>query len=450
MLTFNDSMGLLAKPSPALQYKAYSLANFEQIPEVQRLPESMRFEMRVVGSVFPFKTNSYVIDELIDWSAVPRDPIFVLTFPQRGMLPPDKFDRMAAVIRSDAPREEIQAEANSIRETLNPHPAGQMEYNVPDIDGIKLDGMQHKYDETILFFPSQGQTCHAYCSFCFRWPQFVGMTDMRFASREAGALVDYMWLHPEISDVLFTGGDPLIMKTAALEAYVRPLLDADLPGFQTIRLGTKALGYWPYRFLTDPDAEDMLRLFTDVVDRGYHLALMAHFSHTRELETDAAQEAISRIRATGAEIRTQSPILAHINDDAATWSEMWQEQVRQGCIPYYMFVVRDTGAQDYFGVPLAKAWETYHEAIQNVSGLARTVRGPSMSATPGKVHVVGVSEVHGEKVFVLQFLQGRDADWVTRPFFAKYDPQAIWLDDLKPAFGEERFFFESESKAGPA
>lgn len=445
MLTFNDALTL--KPvTPAPKYKAYNLSNFEQIPQVAALSEELRFEMRVVGNVFPFKTNNYVVDELIDWSDVPNDPIFVLTFPQRGMLNDEAYEKMANVIRNGGSRQEIKVVADEIRLTLNPHPAGQLEYNVPELAGEKLNGMQHKYKETVLFFPSQGQTCHAYCSFCFRWPQFVGMTDLKFASREAGQLVDYLGEHPEVTDVLFTGGDPMIMKSDALATYFRALLKADLPEFQTIRIGTKALGYWPYRFTSDADADEVLELFEEVIASGKHIALMAHFNHPRELETPAVQEAIARIRATGAEIRTQSPVLTNINDSALVWSKMWAEQVRLGLIPYYMFVVRDTGAQDYFGISLSRAWEIYHNAIQSVSGLARTVRGPSMSATPGKVHVLGTTEVHGEKVFALQFLQGRNPDWVTRPFFAKYDENAIWLDDLKPAFGEERFFFEENSR----
>jgi hypothetical protein len=64
-----------------------------------------------------------------------------------------------------------------------------------------------------------------------------------------------------------------------------------------------------------------------------------------------------------------------------------------------------------------------------------------MSATPGKVHVLGVSEINDQKVIALQLLQGRNPDWVGIPFFAKYDENAVWLDDLQPAFGE-KFFFE--------
>ena len=66
-----------------------------------------------------------------------------------------------------------------------------------------------------------------------------------------------------------------------------------------------------------------------------------------------------------------------------------------------------------------------------------------MSAFPGKVVVEGISQIYGEKVFVLNFLQARDADWVKRPFFAKYSEDATWLDDLKPAFGHQQFFYQS-------
>mgnify|MGYP000428584626 FL=1 len=426
--------------------KSYTLMNFRTIPQIQQMSEETQFQMEVVGNVLPFKTNNYVVEQLIDWDNVPNDPMYVLTFPQKGMLIPEHYDKMASTLRSGADKKEIARVANDIRLQLNPHPAGQMELNVPQLkDGTKLYGMQHKYDETCLFFPSQSQTCHAYCTFCFRWPQFVGMDEMKFAMREGEQLVQYLKEHPEISDVLFTGGDPMIMKASMFSVYTDALLDAKLPNLKTIRIGTKAVSYWPYKFLTDSDADETLKNFEKIVKSGTHLAIMAHFNHLAELSTDPIKEAIKRIRNTGAQIRTQSPILAHINDDADMWAKMWQKQVSLGCIPYYMFVVRDTGAQQYFGVPLVKAEKIFRTAFRKVSGLARTVRGPSMSATPGKVHVLGVSEINGQKVMALQLLQGRESEWVGVPFFAKYDENAIWLDDLVPAFGE-KFFFEDELK----
>ena len=425
-------------------YKAYALSNFRSIPQMARLPEELKFDIEVVGQVLPFKTNNFVVDHLIDWDRAPDDPLFTLTFPQREMLLPHHYEDIARLMKGGADNATIRETANRIRMELNPHPAGQVSHNLPTLEGETLDGMQHKYRETVLFFPRQGQTCHAYCSFCFRWPQFVGLSEFRFASREADRLVAYLQANPQVTDVLFTGGDPLIMSVHHLAEYIEPLLTADLPNLRHIRIGTKALSYWPYKFLADGEAEDLLALFRKIGDCGKHLAIMAHFNHPRELEPEPVRQAIARVRETGAIIRTQSPLLAHINDDPVLWTEMWNTQVDLGCIPYYMFVARDTGAQHYFAVPLVRAWEIFREAYQRVSGLCRTVRGPSMSANPGKIQVLGVSEAQGKQVIVLRFIQGRNPDWIHRPFFAEYDAQATWLSELKPAFGENEFFFESE------
>ncbi len=426
------------------RYQAITIHNIRKQPEWQRLDPELREAVEVVSRVLPFRTNVYVVRELIDWDNVPDDPMFQLTFPQPGMLAPEDFRAMRDLIRSGASREQIIAKANEIRFKLNPHPAGQMTHNVPFMDGRRLWGLQHKYRETVLFFPAQGQTCHAYCTYCFRWAQFVGIEELKFESKEVETLVEYLKRHPFVTDILFTGGDPMIMRARALRKYVEPLLDPALSHVQTIRIGTKALSYWPQRFVTDDDADEVILLFEDVVKAGRHLAIMAHFSHPRELSTDIVREAIRRVRDTGAQIRMQAPLVRHVNDRPEAWAAMWREGVRLGLIPYYMFVERDTGPKDYFEVPLAEAVDIFHKAFMQVSGVARTVRGPSMSAWPGKVRILDVAEVNGEKVFVLDFLQGRNPEWNGRVFFAQYDPEATWLTDLKPAFGQEKFFFEEE------
>ncbi len=427
-----------------MKYKIYALHNYRQIPQIAKLTEEDIFNIEVVGTVLPFKTNSYVVDELIDWDNYKEDPIFILNFPQKGMLEEADFNHMAKVLKSGVDKASIKKEANKIRGKLNPHPAGQLEYNVPELNGVKLTGVQHKYDETMLFFPTQGQTCHAYCTFCFRWPQFTNMDEMKFAMKEIDYVIEYLKLHPEITDLLITGGDPMIMKGKILDQYLTALVEADIPHLKNIRIGSKTLGFWPYRYLTDEDADVILGAFKKVTDAGIALAFMAHFNHYRELETNAVQQAIKKIRTTGAQIRTQSPLLNHINAKPEIWSTMWQKQVSLGLIPYYMFIARDTGAQKYFGVSLTQAWQIFQQAYQKVSGICRTVRGPSMSCTPGKVRIVGVTELKGEKAFVLEFIQGRESNWVAHPFFAKYDDTALWMDDLKPAFGNSEFFFEQE------
>jgi KamA family protein len=426
------------------EFRHYMPKDLGSIPQVKKMPSERRFAMKVVAQVLPFKVNTYVLNELIDWDNIPDDPIYQLTFPQTGMLPVKDFNAIADLLRKNAPKEILKKKVDEIRYSLNPHPAGQMELNVPTVNGERLPGVQHKYRETVLFFPTSGQTCHAYCTFCFRWAQFVGLNELKFASKEAGNLAEYLRHHKEVTDILFTGGDPMVMKTRVFERYLEPFLSGDLDHIQTIRIGTKSVAYWPQRFVTDRDADDFLRLVEKLVTLGKQVSIMGHYNHYVEMETPIAREAIKRLRAAGAQIRTQSPLVKHINDNPDVWSRMWREQVRLGLIPYYMFVERDTGAKNYFEVPLARAWDIYRNAIKQVSGLGRTVRGPSMSATPGKVEVQGISEIMGEKVFVLRFIQGRNPDWVQRPFFAKYDPKAVWLDQLNPAFGQQKFFFENE------
>ncbi|MBK9290165.1 MAG: lysine 2,3-aminomutase [Bacteroidetes bacterium] len=426
------------------KYKVFTLRNFREIPQIKKLPASLLNEIETVAHVFPFKTNNYVINHLIDWDNIPEDPMFVLNFPQRDMLLPHDFATIYSLLKQGGDEKLIKDAVNQIRLRLNPHPAGQLDLNVPIKNGRRLEGIQHKYRETVLFFPSQGQTCHAYCTFCFRWPQFTGMDEMRFASREASMLTGYLRSKPGVTNVLFTGGDPLTMKSSLLAKYIEPLLSPEFDHIHTIRLGTKALSYWPYRFTTDADSDELMRLFQKVFQAGKHLTIMAHFNHPVELDTVETKNAIERLRNVNVEIRTQSPLLRHINDNEDIWAEMWRKQVSLGCIPYYMFLARDTGAHHYFSVKLEEAYEIYRKAYIQVSGVARTVRGPVMSASPGKVQVLGLTEIHGEKLFVLQFLQGRNPDWVRKPFFASYNFHATWIDELKPAFGEQNFFWQKE------
>lgn len=418
--------------------------DLSKVEQLSRLSRDDRRKMRLVSQVLPFRTNRYVIEQLIDWTSVPDDPIFQLTFPQPGMLSDDHQERLREAIDRGDSKLEVQRVVNEIRLELNPHPSGQLEHNVPSLDGERVPGVQHKYRETCLVFPSAGQTCHAYCTFCFRWAQFVGIDELKLATDESQRFSKYLRHHPEVTDVLFTGGDPMVMKTEVLARYVEPLLAPEYEHIQTIRFGSKAISYWPYRFVSQNDAVSLLRLFERIVAAGKHVALMAHVNHGRELSTPLARTAIQRIQSSGATIRTQSPLIRHVNDKASTWRAMWQEQVRLGCVPYYMFVERQTGAKQYFGVPLSEAVGIYKTAIRDLSGLARTVRGPIMSALPGKVMLNGVADVGEKKLFSLSFVQARNPDWCNRPFFAEYDERATWLSDLRPAFGASEHFYERD------
>jgi KamA family protein len=450
-----------------IRYQAIGSHNVATTAQWKQLDPELRDAIEIVAQVLPFRTNRYVMENLIDWSRAPDDPIFQLVIPQRDMLETDHYRQVEKLLRNGGSQDSLSRLVNRIRLDLNPHPAGQLTHNVPTLEGRPVQGLQHKYRETVLFFPSQGQTCHAYCTYCFRWAQFVGMAGLKFESNETDDLVAYLKAHPEVTDVLITGGDPMIMRTKVLRKYIEPLLAPGLEHVQNIRIGTKAVAYWPQRFVSDSDADDCLRLFEEVAAADRHLAIMGHYSHPVEMEPEVAREAIRRIRGTGAQIRMQAPLIRLVNDTPEAWASLWGTGVRLGLIPYYMFVERDTGARNYFEVPLARAFEICKEAYASVSGLSRSVRGPSMSAFPGKVRILGVITLRDimddrvinalresvgpvfnsdpdEKVLVCDFIQARDPSWVRIPFFAAFDPDAAWFDQLRPAFGKDRFYFESE------
>jgi KamA family protein len=428
-------------PAQGRRFRAYTAKHLDGLVARAGLDPAERLAVRAVATVLPFRTNEYVVESLIDWSAAPDDPIYRLVFPQADMLSAQDIGPIADLLARQAPQQEVQAAAHAVRMRLNPHPAGQLMLNIPSAGEEPLPGVQHKYPETVLVFPKQGQTCHAYCTYCFRWAQFVDEPDLKMATDDMTRVAGYLRAHQEVTSVLITGGDPMIMGASVLRRYLEPLLAAGLEHIESIRIGTKALSYWPQRFVTDPDAGDTMRLFEEVAAAGKTVALMAHFSHPRELEPPLVAAAVARIRAAGAIIRTQAPLIRSINDDDRDWAAMWRAQLRMGMIPYYMFVERDTGPQGYFAVPLVRAAGIFRDAYSSVSGLGRTVRGPSMSATPGKVGVDGIAEIAGEKVITMHMIQARDPALVGRPFFARYDPRAVWLTDLEPAF-DSRFPWE--------
>ncbi|PPJ53266.1 hypothetical protein CBER1_11811 [Cercospora berteroae] len=429
-----------------MAYRTLSKSSIQAIfrkhcPQIDHLP------YLAAAQVFPMRVNTHVVENLIDWSAVPDDPMFRLCFPHPDMLHTEDLNQVCTMLSHNVPRIEIQSLAERIRNRLNPHPAGQKEENIPRMNGQPIAGMQHKYRETVLLFPSEGQFCHAYCTYCFRWAQFTAVgSHQTFKTHCKTTLADYVRRNPDVSDVLITGGDPMVMSTDRLKSYISPLLPqhSGPKNLRTIRIGTKALSWWPTRFLEGVDAEDVLRLLTDIVHSGISVTIQAHFSHPRELLDGKTQAAIRAVQSTGAVIRCQAPLMRHINDSAPIWAEMWRLQTSLGTIPYYMFVERDTGASHYFAVPLVSASRIYNSAIGMVSGISRTVRGPSMSTGPGKICVLGIETVQQQTVFVLKFLQSRNPSWCHRIFFAEYDAHATWFDHLKPALGDDSFFFESE------
>ena len=314
----------------AEKFKPYTRQTIASARQWQWLTPEIQEAVQVVSHVRPFRTNAYVLDQLIDWNNVPDDPMFRLTFGHRDMLDAQQYGQLRQLVLADQDPAAIARCVHAIWMEMHPHRAGQMTRDVPRVSDTPLRGVQHKHAQTVLFSPSPGQACHACGTLYFRCPQCAGMENMAFDSSESHQLTAYLKQHKEVSEVLITGDDPMIMSARSLAAAIDPLLGSGLEHIQSIRIGTKLVANWPQRFVTDRDADDVLRLFERVVAAGKNFVLMGHYSHAVELRQEIAQRAVKRIVATGATLRMQGPLIRHVNDEPNCWAELWRTGVRHG------------------------------------------------------------------------------------------------------------------------
>lgn len=387
-----------------MKFISYNNTSFKKTEYYQRLPKTEREVFDILSSVFHFKVNTYVLEHLIDWNAVPNDPIYQLIFPRKGMLQPLDYEQLRLLHQSGLPEKELKPFMQRVKQKMYPD-VNHATTSLPELNGERIRGMYSNFETIVSLFPDpMAKTCHSYCSYCFRWIMFNNKEAQQNSSyKDPSTPVAYLQAHPEISDVLFTGADPLVLKAETLKKYIDPILDID--SVKVIRISSKSIAWWPYRFTTDADADALLELFEYIQSRGKHLNLCAHFTHVRELENEVVKEAIGRIRATGAIIRCQGPLVKDINDTAEAWSALWNAQIAMGMVPYYMFIEADHNSESCFRIPLAKALQIFQEAQKQTTGLARTVRGPVFMNDLHRTLLDGIVEVDGMKYFALKSLQ---------------------------------------------
>ena len=136
-----SSMRVLRSPGDERKYRVFTRKDIDSIPSLSAFSERFRNSMKAVSAVLPFRVNNYVIEDLIDWSNIPEDPIFQLTFPQPEMLDERDFKKVYDLVARRAPADQLKAAARKIQLKLNPHPAGQLDLNVPTLGDERLEGM---------------------------------------------------------------------------------------------------------------------------------------------------------------------------------------------------------------------------------------------------------------------------------------------------------------------
>jgi len=351
------------------------------IRDVEQIPAAERERLAQVADRYAFRANDYYLD-LIDWND-PDDPIRRLIIPHEEEL----CDWGALDASNEA--------ANTVR-----------------------PGVQHKYHDTALLLAVEA--CGGYCRYCFRKRLF--MRDNHEVSRDFDAGIDYIAEHPEITDVLLTGGDPLLLSTDRIGTMLMRL--REIPHVRTIRIGTKMPAFNPFRIIDDRDLQQLIR---EESGPGGRIYMMCHFDHPREF-TEPAIEAVDTLLRLGAMALNQCPIVAGVNDSADVMQELLETTASVGCPQYYVFQGRPTAGNEPYEVPLVRGWQILSEAKRAVSGLSRRARY-CMSHESGKIEVCGVDDRH----IYARYHRAKDDANEDRFMVFLRDDEAFWLDQLKPA-----------------
>lgn len=360
--------------------------------KIPQLTDSERATFKLVSKRYAFRANDYYLN-LIDWDD-PNDPIRRLVMPDEQEL--NTWGELDA--------------SNESSITVRP-------------------GVQHKYDTTVLLLVNE--VCGSFCRYCFRKRLFMNGNDEVTYDLEPG--FDYIREHPEASNVLLTGGDPMILQTDKLEHILSSLRKID--HVRIIRIGTKMPAFNPYRFLNDPDLMDMLAKYSQPDRRIY---LMCHYDHPREL-TAESREALAQLQAAGVICVNQNPIIRGISDNPEVMSELWNELSYIGVPQYYVFQGRPTAGNEPFEVPIVESYFKIEEAKRKCSGLAKRLKY-AMSHESGKIEIIGVDD----RNIYLKYHRAKYTRDDQRLVVCHRDDQAYWLDQLRPIAGYTNDYYREE------
>jgi KamA family protein len=240
--------------------------------------------------------------------------------------------------------------------------------------------------------------------------------------RDVSGGVAYIREHPEITNVLLTGGDPLILSTRKLEPIVQKL--REISHVRIIRIGSKMPAFNPFRIIDDDSLHQMIRTYSTADRRIY---IMAHFNHPREL-TGEARQGLDMLQRSGAIVVNQSPLIRGINDDVYTLARLFAELSFIGVPPYYIFQCRPTAGNKAYSVPLEEAYGIFSKAQSHVSGLAKRARF-AMSHQTGKIEVAAMTADQ----IVFKYHRAADAENLGRAMIFARNPNAHWFDDYREA-----------------
>ena len=359
--------------------KTRKVCYYTDINQIPHLSEEEKQKLEPIAERFPFRGNDYYLS-LINWDE-PADPI------RRTIIP--SADELEPWGRLD--------------------PSNEHAYTV-------LPGVEHKYNSTVLLLVSR--VCDGICRYCFRKRLFG--QEKEDVLRDLPAAMEYIRSHPEVTNVLLTGGDPLVLSTRKLERILTSL--RQIPHVQIIRIGTRMPVFNPYRILDDVELLDLLSRCSLPDKRVY---VMTHFSHPREL-TPAALEAAERLQRAGVILCNQCPLIRGVNDNPQTLACLMRKCSFAGIVPYYLFQCRPALGNHAYTVPIEEGYDILMRASAMVSGLAKRLRFV-MSHSTGKLEIL--AKIDGQIYF--KYHRAADDKDSGRILVCRSNPQACWLDDYE-------------------
>ena len=364
----------MSKTHDSLADSIRSVSALEQ--QIQRpIPDTS--VLRSIEEKHPLRVTPYYLD-LIDWDD-PDDPIRKIAIPSVG-------------------------EQNM---------SGSFDTS-GELHNTKLPGLQHKYRETALILTTN--ICSVYCRHCFR-KRLIGVADDEVVT-DWDKVIAYVREHKELTNVLLSGGDPLVLETA----YLADILDrlAAIEHLQYVRIGTRTPVVVPQRISEDDALHETFRKF---LSHGKQLYITAQYNHARELTPDSIQ-AVRRLRKSGIIINNQAVLLKGVNDSPDTLAELKIALAGAGVIPYYLFQCRPvTSVKEEFQVPLRTACAIVDEARSKLDGLSKRFRFV-MAHPTGKIEILGWSK---GKLFA-KYLQTNQKALHNRLFQKSLSEEAGWLD----------------------
>jgi lysine 2,3-aminomutase len=218
-----------------------------------------------------------------------------------------------------------------------------------------VPGLTHRYPDRVLLLVSN--KCAMYCRFCTR-KRKVGVPLRHITMEQVMKGIEYIRNHPEVRDVILSGGDPLLLKDSVIECILKEL--RKIKHVEIIRIGTRVPCTLPQRIT--PELCDILR-------RYHPLYMSLHFNHPREITADAG-EACGMLADAGIPLGCQTVMLKGVNDNPEVIKELMQKLLRIRVKPYYIYQCDLTKGVNHFRTRVSKGLEVVEALRGHTSGLA--------------------------------------------------------------------------------